>query len=788
MPMQTTDNQAPETDDRLAKLAEVFLAERKVDIDAREQSGIEGVWQQCEENYAGIDDRNRGQHSVMKPRYSKPIYGDGPLMREDQPKDSRATAFLRLTARYVDIGKAKVAEIVLPGNDKAFSLKPTPVPEVVEAMEKHDQMTFPADHPQFAGQPMERDPKPDEMAPVNPTDPLAQPTLPPGTPPPSQQPGVQLTVKDAAEQILESAKKKAKKAEKQIYDWMVESKYRRKMRRVLFYMAKLGVGILKAPAAEFKTATVVKKDEQGNFIMERLEKVIPGCKAVCPWDFYPDANCGDDIQNGGHAWERDRLSERQLKALTKLPGYIPQAIQKVIDEGPNKEKAAGKTDPSLKNEPTDTRYHAWFRTGMITKKQAEELNEHINDLTKDGKKLPLDKDELSVTLTIVNESIIRCVMHTLDSGALNYHAIPWQDREGHWVGVGVAEQLFMVQALATAVLRAIINNAGAASGPQIVMARGLISPMDGVDEITPFKLWAMKEDAAVDDIRKSFGIFSIPNEITTLLELANFTFRLAEEATSIPLITQGQSGDTQPDTLGAVTMQNNNANQLLRDVANNLDDYGTEPAVGQYYEHLMLDPDVDDDAKGDFMIEANGSVVMVERSIQNQFIAQMGPAAKDPAYGLNPKKWMSELMEANHYDPKRMQYTDEEQQKLASVPPPEDPRVTAAKIQAEATVKKSAIDTDRDKAYVQAETDRTKVERDMRMQELIVKRELAMLEYAMKQNMTLEQIKSDLAQTTMELTTQKELALRDQVHETKQVAKAAMEPAGKAPNGQAFQK
>ena len=46
----------------------------------------------------------------------------------------------------------------------------------------------------------------------------------------------------------------------------------------------------------------------------------------------------------------------------------------------------------------------------------------------------------------------------------------------------------------------------------------------------------------------------------------------AEESTSIPLITQGQTGPTTPDTFGAAQLQNNNANQLLRSVGYAVDE------------------------------------------------------------------------------------------------------------------------------------------------------------------------------------------------------------------------
>jgi hypothetical protein len=77
-----------------------------------------------------------------------------------------------------------------------------------------------------------------------------------------------------------------------------------------------------------------------------------------------------------------------------------------------------------------------------------------------------------------------------------------------------------------------------------------------------------------------------------------------------------------------------------------------------------------------------------------------------------------------------------------------------------------------------------------RIQELQIKKELAMLEYAAKRNITLDQIKADLAKEGMRLKVQKELAFaaREPSHmPTPQVAITSMEPVGRADTGHAFE-
>lgn len=321
-----------------------------------------------------------------------------------------------------------------------------------------------------------------------------------------------------------------------------------------------------------------------------------------------------------------------------------------------------------------------------------------------------------------------------------------------------------------------------------------------------------------------------------MMAIIEYALRLAEESTNIPLISQGQSGKTTPDTFGATQLQNNNANQLLRSIGYTVDDYITAPVVDQSYEWLLLDDTVPDDEKGDWNIDAHGSAALVERAIQDQTIAQMGQMVLNPAYGANPKLWFAEFSKTRRLDPKTFQYSAEDQAKIDSKPAAPAPAVQAAQIRAEVDklrlqaeqqalaqemgteVKTTQMDndvalkiadkeaelsmlrvkrdTDRDSVYAQAESQRTQIEHDGILRELEIKREIAMLDYANKRELKLEDVKSQLAQTAMRLNVQKELSsLAHKVDLHKHaipsadavVAVPPTEPVGRAKPGEAFE-
>lgn len=816
---------------RLKALGDAILKRKKDAMDYRVTAGVEDTWAMCEEAYAGVDDMNRAEHAGQ--RWTKPTAMNAPVETNGGNPghtELRSTAFIRLTTRYVDAGSAKVGEILLPIDDKAFSFEPTPVPDLIAGLGKKTPM------PHEDGSPMMRNMTPEEATPPSPmgmpppqnSAPEGQPGAPgaqPGAPPaPAQKP---VTVDDIVKEAMDKAKDCAKKAETRIYDWMVESQHHREVRKVIFDAARLGVGILKGPYPASTTRMASKKGTGMNAPLEVIvkEEITPKESWVNPWNIFPDPACGENIADGDYVFERDYYSERQVRKLKGLPGYLSDQLDEVIENGPKKSVISNKNP----NEPEHHNpYEVWFYHGTVDRKDFEEVNPNASKSLKKG------TTQVYAIITLINDVVVRGSLNPLDSGRLPYHSVPWTRRPGSWVGVGISEQLEVPQRIVNAATRALLNNGGVSSGPQIIMNKEGVRPANGDWRLAPHKIWYASKETNMDDVRKTFFAFDIGNVTDQMLKIAEYGMKLAEESTNIPLITQGMSGSTTPDTLGAAQLQNNNANQLLRNIGYGFDEYITEPLVQQYYEYLLLDPNIPDDEKGDIKINAHGSIALVERSIQDQTIAQMTPLAENPVFGVDPKKWFAELAKSKHLDPRRFQYSKEEQDKLDSKQQPPPPAVQVAQIKAQISQAQMQADAqraqaedalakemqqidlqaqaatdqlrnqteqlrnkaavDRDTVFVQAETQKNQNDYQHNMQLLQLKRDLAQLDYASKHALSLEQVKAKLADTAMKVNAQKELATLDagvslRQHHTPS-ADALMKPPvqtpGKAADGKAF--
>lgn len=805
LPQEVID-ELPEGVDPTARLLDEIgqvLADKRTEaINFRTLSGIEDTWELCEEAYIGIDDMNRGEYQQGK--WVKPTTMDGPLTSNQGGKtaqsDPRSSAFVRLTGRYVDAGTAKISEILLQMEDKPFSFKPDPVKVLEIGRKDYTQVTH-------NGVPLTRP---------------ADVPVTTGSPTPSDVP---LTTSDLATERLERLKQSAQNAEDRVYGWMLQAQHHREMRKVIFDSSRLGVGVLKGPFPDIRRKVSVVRDGSGTPTVQIENQLVPTHAWRNPWNIFPDPACGENIRDGDYVFEREYFSEKQVRKLKGLPGYLDKQIDKAIALGPTGARQMGK-NPNERD--TQHQYEVWHYYGSIKREHLAVLNPKASADVEKTQKLAY------VIATMIGDIVIRGTINPLQSGEIPYHSVPWQRRSGYWAGIGVAEQIFVPQRIVTAATRALLNNGGLSAGPQIVINQDAIEPANKDWHLTPNKVWYAKNDGVIDDVRKAFVSFDITNVGDDLMRIVEYGFKLAEESCNIPLISQGQSGATTPETLGATQLQNNNANQLLRSIGYSFDYYITEPLIRMYYEYLLLDPNVPVDEKENFTIDANGSIAMIERSIQDQTIAQMTPLATNPQFGVDPKRWFAVLAKSKRLSPKDFQYTKQEQEQIDSQPKPQAPAVEVAKIKAEIATQQMQLDaklaqeentlaleierlsiqsneriaqlqqetaqlrvkldTDRDTVYVQSEMARAQADFQAAMETLRLKKELAIMDFGAKHNMNKEQVQAKLADTTIRLQAQKQLAAMDMEqrrleHTTPTATDLLPPPAqapGKAKAGQEF--
>jgi len=728
------------------------IAEKiKKAVDARSASGIETVWKEDEDHYEGIDDSNRGNVTLIKPRT---IGGVVTTSESARPQQTRSTVFLKITRPYVDAAAARLSDLLLPNDDRNFAVVHTPVPDMIARLDdttpiKDDQGNIVTE---TTGS-LEREAGKGFMS--------AMSKMLRGGVKVEQKP---LTVGDAAQKEIERAREAADKAQNQIDDWLVECRYHGEARKLIHRAAKIGTGIVKGPVPAMKRKRAAIKGEDGSWALKIKDDLIPEAREVNPWNFFPDGSCGDDIQNGSYVVERDDITRRRLAELRDDPSYLADQIDACLREGPVKRDGNGK---GARNDKTDDdQFEIWYFTGTIKREELAACGcEDADD----------DQEEYPAIVTMVNNRAIKAAVSPMDSGEFPYSVMNWQRVDGSWAGNGVARQMRECQKGVNAGVRNIMDNAGLSAGPILLTDRNKIEPADGRWELTPRKQYWTKPGVEMRDAREAITSINIQSMQADLMAIVQFWLKQAEDVTGMPMLLQGQLG-TAPDTVGGMTMLNNNATAVLRAIARNFDDQITETLIGRFYEWLLLfGPD---ECKGDFTIDARGSSALVERDSQSQALVQMIALSKDPAFGLDPELVIKEVLAGMRFDIARLEMSEEKKAKLAEQSGQvADPRIMAAQINADARLKgiqmtlgQQAQESDKDRAMEQW------------LAQIDAKLKVAGLTAEERQN--LNDAKTVLSTTVMKLNTQKALSLGGG---GRQVVTPPTEPVGRAPDGMAFQ-
>lgn len=503
-----------------------LLSKRKEAIGGRAASGIEIEWQEDEEHYQGIDDANRQYQNTWAQSQPKRWAETG---SNSGNAPTRSVVFLNITRPYVDAASARISDMLLPTDDRAWLLKPTPIPRLTVA----------------------------DVALL----------------------GGPEKARETIEATMQQAKEASEHMQRQIDDHLVESSFHGELRRLIEDSARIGSGVIKGPFPVRRSFKVSQRDEMGMVSRISIDEIRPGSKRIDPWNLFPDPSCGDSIHNGSYIWEREYLSSRQLKEMILMPGYDREQLVEAIKEGPSLTSARDATEATARK--SEEQFEMWVFHGNCDAEQLKEL----------GVEFDSEEDKLPAMAVLVNDRLVKVTLSAIDSGEFPYDVLAWQYRPGMPWGMGIARQMRTVQRILNGSTRAMMDNAGLSAAPQIILGDGL-TPVDGKYSLYGGKMWRPEPDSPSGDARSAFQAFVVPSVQAEMMNIINFALKMAEDVTGMPAMLQGIRGDA-PNTLGGMQMQNNNATSVLRRLAKRFDDYVTRPHIQRYFDWMMQYSDDD---------------------------------------------------------------------------------------------------------------------------------------------------------------------------------------------------
>ena len=355
-----------------------------------------------------------------------------------------------------------------------------------------------------------------------------------------------------------------------------------------------------------------------------------------------------------------------------------------------------------------------------------------------------------------------------------------------------------------AAARNMMNNAGLAGGPQLIIQREIIEPEDGIWEIKPLKVWIAAEDAKTRDLDKAFMFVEIPMLQDKLEAIINLGLRMAEQTTGLPMIMQGQMGQA-PDLVGVVNILDNNGNSVIRRVARLYDDLITEPHLRRYHRYLLQHHEDDSLKQGDFNIDARGSSALVEKAQKTQAMLEMAKLGlqNDPKNKIDPVKFADEYLKSLRLDPKLFHFDDDEWEEMVGQ---WDQILKSQEAQGETSLAIAQIraEIEKYKADLKAQTEGAKIEMtgatavaEMDLEERLAQAsdELELMLAGVTENMdamnlegdmrkAMDKNKTSLAEKVMDIQATLKL-VREEAH-ADMLPTPPVEPPGKAKHGKSY--
>jgi len=707
--------------ERLQAFGTSMAQQRDEWVRSRYSYGVDKRWLEDEDQYNAKDNINKAASQMMT------SVEQGYPVTTQAAKPHRSTVYIGLTRQKTNAAEARVADILLPTDDRNWGIQPTPKPKLM-AIARDERLAGDRE----TGEPL-----------TNP------------------ETGEQLRMKDIARASMQVAREKAKAMQNEIDDQLVECDYNGELRKVIHNAAVLGTGVIKGPIVTNRTRKAWQpyKDMSGATVhqLEIVQELSPASFSVDPRNVWPDPGCGDNIHNGKGIYEREQLTPRQVRDLAKQPGFMKDQLRKVLEEGPKKSATFQELKDDDQRDVARLTYEMWTYWGEVSH----------DDLEAAGVKLG-EKDELrsiSACVIMINNTVVKAYLNPLEDGALPYDFYVWEKVAGTVWGYGIPYLMRSQQKVLNAAWRQMMDNAGVSSGPQIVVKPTSIQPADKQWQLTAGKIWYATDD--IDDVRKAFTTFEFNSHQAELAQIIDMASKLADEETGLPMLTQGEKTNA-PSTVGGMQMLMNAANVVLRRLVKQFDDYVTKPHIRRYYDFNMMYNE-DEEIKGDFQIDARGSSALLVRDIQNQAFLNLLAAGSNPIYGmyLDTQKLFEKALQAQHIDPAEVLKSEDELEKIKeqmSQPQQaeQDPAMAVAQLRADAEMQKAQMQNQGDMAELQLRQQTMQQELELRMAELQMTREIEMLKMANAQNLSLETIKAKLAETAIKERSKKELYAAEQ--------------------------
>lgn len=415
--------------------------------------------------------------------------------------------------------------------------------------------------------------------------------------------------------LLQAAQNRVDRMKAKIEDQFVQGGFGDAFNEFITDLATFPCAFLKGPIVRRQRYLEWTKTPDGKTTVQPGERIAPEYERVSPFDIYPEP--GITRINDGYIFERHELSRQALADLIGVPGYDDQAIRSALELGPsaswvNMSQDSSREDAERKyyteRRPTDV-FDALEFWGKVSGAMLREWG-----MTEE--EVPDEAKEYDANVWLVGSLVIKAVLNYDPLGEKPYCKTSFIKTPGSFWGRSIPEIIEDLQNICNAAARALVNNMGIASGPQVEVNIERIPTNEDITAIHPWKIWQVLNDplgSSAPAIR-----FEQPTDNSQALMGVYEKFsRLADDHSGIPSYLYGDT-DVQGAgrTASGLSMLMGSAGKGIRQVVMHIDSDVVKPIVQRQFVYNMR-YDEDESIKGDAQVVPRGAVNLAVKETTN---------------------------------------------------------------------------------------------------------------------------------------------------------------------------
>jgi len=513
----------------------------------------------------------------------------------DKLKDIRAQGgsdiYMMITEVKCRAAESWLRDILLDTGTPPWDIQATPIPDLGPKATKEIQDVFANKVLQLVQQ-YNQAPSPDEMTELR-----------------------ESISQDYRFRILQEAQNRTDKMKLKIQDQFAQGGWANSFNDFITDLVTQPAAFVKGPIVRRQRYLSWETDESGRTVAKPSERIAPEYERVDPFRIYPEP--GITNINEGYLFEHHPLSRMDLADLIGVPGYDDDAIRKVLDIGNGQSWVS--EDVQLLKDEQERKYYSYMRPtevfdalefwGKVSGKMLIEWG-----LTEE--EVPDEAREYDCNVWLVGDYVIKAVLNYDPLGEKPYAKTSFIKCPGAFWGKGIPEIIEDLQNVCNAAARALVNNMGISSGPQVEVNLERIPPNEDITQIYPWKIWQTTNDP-VGSSAPAVRFTQPEDNATTLMAVYEKFSKMADDHSGIPAYMYGDLNvQGAGRTSSGLSMLMGAAGKGIRQVVMHIDSDVIKPIVQRQFVYNMR-YDEDESIKGDAQVVAKGAVNLAIKETVN---------------------------------------------------------------------------------------------------------------------------------------------------------------------------